>query len=48
VGRNLRVPGVTAAEVDAALQARAVEARLDVVPATFEEAFVNLAQRNAA
>jgi len=48
VGRTLRVPGVTAADVDAALQSRAVEARLDVVPATFEEAFVTLARRNAA
>jgi ABC-2 type transport system ATP-binding protein len=43
VGRGLRVPGGDLPAVRAALEAGGVSARLDVVPATFEETFVRLA-----
>jgi len=43
VGRSLRVPGADRERVAAALGAGAVEAELDLVPATFEETFVALA-----
>lgn len=45
VGRSLRVPDRSLAEVDERLRAASVEARLEVVPATFDEAFVTIAQR---
>lgn len=47
VGRDLRVPGGDLPAVGAALDAAGVPARLDVVPATFEETFVRLAQAGA-
>ena len=43
-GRRLRVPGGDAARVQALLAERGVAARVQVVPATFEEAFVTLAR----
>jgi ABC-2 type transport system ATP-binding protein len=45
VGRSLRVPDRPVAEVDERLRAAGVEARLAVVPATFDEAFVTIARR---
>ncbi|MDP9270083.1 MAG: ABC transporter ATP-binding protein [Chloroflexota bacterium] len=45
MGRSLRVPDRSAAEVDEVLRAAGVEARLAVVPATFDEAFVTIARR---
>ncbi|TMB85096.1 MAG: ABC transporter ATP-binding protein [Chloroflexi bacterium] len=48
VGRRLRIPDRPAADVDAALRGAEVEARLEVVPATFEEAFVALARQKVA
>lgn len=45
VGRSLRVPDRTAAEVDDVLRNARVEARLEVAPATFDEAFVTIARR---
>ncbi len=48
VGRSLRVPGVPAERVDAALRAAGVTARLSVTPATFDEAFVSIARREVA
>jgi ABC-2 type transport system ATP-binding protein len=48
VGRALRVPGGEPAQVEAALRAAQVEARLEVVPATFEEAFVTMARGDVA
>jgi ABC-2 type transport system ATP-binding protein len=45
VGRSLRVPDRSAGEVDEVLRAAGVEARLAVVPATFDEAFVTIARR---
>jgi ABC-2 type transport system ATP-binding protein/ribosome-dependent ATPase len=47
VGRTLRVPGIEAERVDAALRHAGVDARLEVVPATFEEAFVGIARRGS-
>jgi len=43
VGRDLRVPGGDLPAVRGALDAAGVPARLDIVPATFEETFVSLA-----
>jgi hypothetical protein len=43
VGRDLRVPGAGMTAVRAALDAAGAEAKLEVVPATFEETFVRLA-----
>lgn len=48
MGRALRVPGANPADVENALRAARVDARLEVVPATFEEAFVNMAGGNVA
>jgi ABC-2 type transport system ATP-binding protein/ribosome-dependent ATPase len=48
VGRALRVPGVEPAQVERALRAAQVDARLDVVQATFEEAFVTMARGHVA
>jgi ABC-2 type transport system ATP-binding protein len=45
MGRSLRVPDRSAAEVDEVLLAAGVEAHLAVVPATFDEAFVTIARR---
>ena len=42
IGRELRVPGGDAARVRALLTARRIAARTSVVPATFEEVFVEL------
>jgi ABC-2 type transport system ATP-binding protein len=48
VGRTLRVPDRTPAEVEVALRAAGVEGRLSVVPSTFDEAFVTIASRFVA
>lgn len=48
VGRSLRVPGVPVDTVDESLRAAGVTARLWVAPATFDEAFVAIARREAA
>ncbi len=47
VGRSLRVPGAPIEGVDRVLRAAKVEARLEVEPATFDEAFVAIARRAA-
>lgn len=44
VGRSLRVPDRSVAEVDERLREAGVEARLELVPATFDEAFVTIAR----
>lgn len=47
VGRSLRVPGAAIALVDETLRGAAVAARLEMEPATFDEAFVAIARRAA-
>jgi ABC-2 type transport system ATP-binding protein/ribosome-dependent ATPase len=47
VGRSLRVPGGQIAEVDELLRRSGIAARLDLVPAMFDEAFVSLAAKAA-
>ena len=48
VGRELRVPGGDLPAVRTALETAGVPADLAVVPATFEETFVRLAERTTS